>query len=57
MEGLEEVILDNARPELTTRVRTLASLPVRQVFTTFLRENLDMFAWSHEDISKLTLRS
>ena len=44
MEGLEEVILDNARPELTTRVRTLASLPVRQVFTTFLRENLDMFA-------------
>ena len=44
MEELEEVMLGNARLELTTKVRTLASLPVRQVFTTFLRENLDMFA-------------
>ena len=41
---MEEVILGNARPKLTTKVRTLASPPVRQVFTTFLRENLDIFA-------------
>ena len=29
---------------------TLASWPVRQALTAFLRDNQDVFAWSHEDM-------
>ena len=50
VEELEEIILDDSRPEWTTRVGTLASWPVRQELTTFLRDNQDVFAWSHEDM-------
>ena len=50
MEELEEVNLDSSRPEQTTRIGTLASWSVRQVLTTFLRDNQDVFAWSHEDM-------
>ena len=39
VEGLEEVLLDDARPERTTRIGTLANQPVRQALTSFLREN------------------
>ena len=49
-EGLEEILLNNARPEQTTRIGTLASSPIRQALTTFLRKNQDVFAWSHEDM-------
>ena len=50
VEGLEEILLDKSRPERMTRIGILASLPVRQAFTTFLRENKDVFASSHEDM-------
>ena len=40
VEELEEVTLDESRPERTTRMGTLASQPIRQ----------DVFAWSHEDM-------
>ena len=50
VEELEEVTLDDSRPERMTRVRTLASQPIRQALTTFLKENLDIFTWSHEDM-------
>ena len=53
MERLEEVTLDDARPERTTRIGTLASLPVGQALTTFLRENQDVFTWSHEDVPSI----
>ena len=43
VEELEEVILNDSRPERTTRIGTLASQPVRQALTLFLRENQDMF--------------
>jgi len=39
VEGLEEVLLDDSRPEQTIRIGTMASLPARQALTTFLREN------------------
>ena len=51
VEELEEVILDDSRLEQTTRVCTLASWLVRQELTAFLRDNQDVFAWSHEDMS------
>ena len=44
VEGLEEVLLDDVRPEWTTKISTLANLPVCQALTTFLRENQDVFA-------------
>ena len=44
VEMLEEVLLDHSRPKQTTRIGTLASQPVRQALTTFLKENQDMFA-------------
>ena len=50
VEELEEVNLDNSRPERTTRIGTLASWPLSQALTTFLRNNQDVFTWSHEDM-------
>ena len=50
MEELEEVVLDESRPEQTTRMGTLASLMIRQDLVVFLRMNQDVFAWSHEDM-------
>ena len=50
VEELEEVILDDSRPEQTTRVGTLVSWPMRQELMAFLRDNQDVFAWSHENI-------
>ena len=53
VEGLEEVLLDDSKPERITRIGTLASLLVRQALLTFLRENQDVFAWSHEDMPRI----
>ena len=50
VEGLEEILLDNSRPERKTRICTLASPPIRQALMTFLRKNQDVFTWSHEDM-------
>ena len=50
VEELEEVTLDESRPERTTRMGTLASQPIRQALAAFLKTNQDVFAWSHEDM-------
>ena len=50
VEELEEVTFDDSRPERMTRMGTLASWPVRQALTAFLRDNQDVFAWSYEDM-------
>ena len=50
VERLEEVPLDDSRPEQIRRIGTLASQPVRQALIVFLRENQDVFAWSHKDM-------
>ena len=50
VERLEEILLDNSKPDRTTRIGTLANSIVCQALTTFLKENQDVFAWSHEDI-------
>ena len=53
VEKLEEVPLDDSRPERTTMIGTLASPPVCQALMTFLRENQDVFTWSHEDMPRI----
>ena len=50
MEKLEEVFLDDLNHEQTTKIGTLTNLAVRQMLTTFLRSNRDVFAWTHEDM-------
>ena len=51
VEELEEVTLDDSRLEWTTRVGMLASQLVRHKLTTFLRDNHDVFTWSHKDMT------
>ena len=50
VDKLEEVVLDDSRLDRKTRMGTLASWPVRQALTAFLRDNQDVFAWNHEDM-------
>ena len=50
VEELEEVRLDDMWPKQMTKIGTLASWPMRQTITTFLRDNQDMLAWSHKDM-------
>ena len=50
MEKLEEIPLDDSKLDRTTRIGTLASLTVRLALVAFLKENQDVFAWSHEDM-------
>ena len=44
VEELEEIILDESRPEQRTKMGTLASPLIRQDLTGFLRMNQDVFA-------------
>ena len=55
IEGLEEIFLDISRPEWTTRSSTLPSPLVRQALRVFLKENQDIFAWSHGDMPGIDL--
>ena len=50
VKELEEVTLDESRPGRMTRMGTLASQPVHQALTVFLKMNQDVFAWSHKDM-------
>ncbi|XP_075636782.1 uncharacterized protein LOC142609022 [Castanea sativa] len=50
VEGIEEVHLDDTKPERMTKIVTLVSLPVHQALISFLRDNQDVFAWSHKDM-------
>jgi len=50
VERLEEILLDDSKPGQMTKIGTLASLTVRQALTTFLRDNQDVFVWSHKDM-------
>ena len=43
-ERLEEILLDDSKPNRTTRIGTLASPMVHQVLITFLKDNQDVFA-------------
>ena len=53
VEELEELTLDESSPEQTIRMGTLASQPMRQALTVFLKMNQDVFAWSHEDMPEI----
>ena len=50
IKKLKEIFLDDSNLDRTTKIGTLANPAVRQALTTFLRNNRDIFAWSHEDM-------
>ena len=53
VDGLEEILLDNSRPDQITRIDTVASPLVHRALMTFLKKNQNVFAWSHEDILEI----
>ena len=50
VEALEVVELVEGQATKTTRIRTMLSPEMREKLVQFLKENLDVFAWSHEDM-------
>ena len=50
VEALEIVELVDEEPTKTTKVGTTLSIEMRRRLVQFLKENLDVFAWSHKDM-------
>ena len=55
MEALETVVLAEDETTKTTRIGTTISPKMRTRLIQFLKENLDVFAWSHEDMLGISL--
>ena len=49
-EVLEDISLDENNPERCTRVRADLEEKIKKDLVHFLKKNIDVFAWSHEDI-------
>ena len=56
MEALETVQLVEGETARTTRIGMTLSPEMRTRLVQFLKENLDVFAWSHEDILGISLK-
>ena len=54
VEALEEVELVEGKTTKTTRIGTTLSLEMRSMLIQLLKENLDIFAWSHEDMPSIS---
>ena len=50
VEALETMELVEGETTKTTRIGTTLSPKMRNRFVQFLKENLDVFAWNHEDM-------
>ena len=55
MEALETVELAESETTKMTRIGTMLSPEMRIRLVQFLKENLDVFAWSHEDRPGISL--
>ena len=55
MEALEIVVLAEDETTKMTRIGTTLSPGMRTRLIQFLKENLDVFAWSHEDMLGISL--
>ena len=49
-EALEDIPLDEDDPGKSTRIWLNLEGKIRKDLIRFLRENIDVFAWSHEDM-------
>ena len=54
VEALEIVTLVEDGMTKTTRIGTTLSPEIRTRLIKFLKENLDVFAWSHEDMPSIS---
>ena len=52
-EVLKDIPLKEGNPEKFTRIGTSMKEKTKQDLVQFLRENIDVFAWSHEDMSRI----
>ena len=50
MEVLEDVPLDKNNLEKSTRIGASMEKKMKQDLVQFLKKNIDVFAWSHEDM-------
>ena len=50
VKRLEQIVLDDSKPNQTTKIDTLTRPTVHQALMTFLRDNQDVFVWSQEDM-------
>ena len=49
-EKLEVIVLDDEKPDKTTNIGTKMDRRKRKVIIEFLKDNIDVFAWTHEDM-------
>ena len=49
-EVLEDIFLDEDNPERCTKVGTDLEEKIKKDLVQFLKKNIDVFAWSHEDM-------
>ena len=54
MKDLEEISLDDDTPSQTTHIGMQADPSVRKELALFLRNNRDVFAWSHEGMPRIS---
>ena len=50
-EALEDIPLDEEDPGKSTRIWVNLERKIKKDLIRFLRESIDVFAWSHEDMS------
>ena len=55
VEALEIMELVDGGPTKTTRVGITLSIKMRRRLVQFLKENLDVFAWSHDDMPGISI--
>ena len=53
MEALETIKLVKREPTKTTKVGTNLDPLMKEKIISFLKSNLDVFAWSHEDMPSI----
>ena len=56
VETLETMKLVEGETARTTRIGTTLSLKIRTRLVQFLKENMDIFAWSHENMPDISLK-
>ena len=55
IEALENISLDEDDPEKSTKIWADLEEKMKKDHIRFLRENIDVFAWSHEDMPGIDL--
>ena len=56
VEALEIMKLVEGETVRTTRIRTTLSPEIRTRLIQFLKENLNVFAWSHKDMPRISTK-